>query len=68
MQTLFTPRLQLVPYDREHVPKYHVWMQDAELREQVCVGLVIVNGRTATVVTPPPPEDWQRGADARGRV
>ncbi|KAJ8515917.1 hypothetical protein ONZ45_g6715 [Pleurotus djamor] len=27
------PNVVLVPYERHHVPKYHEWMQSAELRE-----------------------------------
>ena len=32
---LLTPNLMLVPYEPHHVPKYHGWMQSAELLEQV---------------------------------
>ncbi|KAK8186052.1 GNAT domain-containing protein [Phyllosticta citribraziliensis] len=30
---ILTPRTLLVPYSPHHVPTYHEWMQDAELRE-----------------------------------
>ncbi|KAH7096199.1 acyl-CoA N-acyltransferase, partial [Auriculariales sp. MPI-PUGE-AT-0066] len=31
---IISERVVLVPYRKEHVEKYHSWMQDAELREQ----------------------------------
>jgi hypothetical protein len=30
---LIADRTVLVPYGRQHVPKYHAWMQDAQMRE-----------------------------------
>ena len=40
---IYGTRVILVPYDKEHVEKYHGWMQNKDILEATASGLFLSN-------------------------